>query len=104
MEAPFDTTFLVRRHTQLLVQAADLPERSSAQAHIEQLACKLSVYVSKLADEPSKKRRARRTGCFSENAEHCAEGCCVESTRSRSTVRACPYRIGRGCALNRMRG
>jgi hypothetical protein len=61
MEAPFDTTFLVRRHTQLLVEAADLPERSSAQAHIEQLACTLSVYVSKLADEPSKKRRARRT-------------------------------------------
>ena len=65
MEAPFDTTFLVPRHTQLLVEAADLPERSSAQAHIEQLACTLSVYVSKLADEPSKKRRARRTGCFS---------------------------------------
>jgi hypothetical protein len=46
MEAPFDTKFLVRRHTQLLVQAADLPEQSSAQAHIEQLACKLSDYLS----------------------------------------------------------
>src|SRR5436190_23503353 len=77
MEAPFDTEFLIRRHTQLLVQAADLPERSSAQAHIEQLACKLSVYVSKLADEPSKKRRARRTGCFSENAEP-RRGCFAE--------------------------
>ena len=48
MEAPFDTTFLVRRHTQLLVQAAHLPERSSAQAHIEELACRLSDYVSAL--------------------------------------------------------
>ena len=77
MEAPFDTTFLVRRHTQLLVQAADLPERSSAQAHIEQLACKLSAYALKLA-EPSEKRRARRTDCFRENTEHCAEGCCAK--------------------------
>jgi hypothetical protein len=61
MEAPFDTKFLVRRHTQLLVQAADLPERSSAQAHIERLACKLSDYVSKLADLSSKTHRDRRT-------------------------------------------
>jgi hypothetical protein len=61
MEAPFDTKFLVRRHTQLLVQAADLPEQSSAQAHIEQLACKLSDYLSELADLSSKKHRDCRT-------------------------------------------
>jgi hypothetical protein len=61
MEAPFDTNFLVRRHTQLLVQAADLPEQSSAQAHIEQLARKLSDYVSELADLSSKNHRDRRT-------------------------------------------
>ena len=60
MEAPFDTEFLIRRHTQLLVQAADLPEQSSAQAHIEQLACKLSDYVSQFADL-SKEHRDRRT-------------------------------------------
>jgi hypothetical protein len=65
MEAPLDTNFLIRRITQLWVEAADLPDRSPAQAHIEELACKLSVYVSKLADEPPKKRRARRTGCSS---------------------------------------
>jgi hypothetical protein len=64
MEAPFDTKFLVRRMTQLLVEAADLPE-SPGQEHIEQLARKLSDYVSQLADEPSKKRRARCTGCSS---------------------------------------
>jgi hypothetical protein len=52
MEAPFDTKFLVRRHTQLLVQAADLPEQSSAQAHIEQLACKLSDYSRSLQTRP----------------------------------------------------
>jgi hypothetical protein len=60
MEAPFDTEFLIRRHTQLLMQAADLPERSSAQAHIEELARKLSEYVSEFPDEPAKKRRTRR--------------------------------------------
>ena len=61
MEAPFDTEFLIRRHTQLLVQAADLPERSSAQAHIEELARKLSDYLSQLADKSSKTHRDRRT-------------------------------------------
>ena len=59
MEAPFDTKFLVRRMTQLLVEAADLPE-SPGQEHIEQLARKLSDYVSQLADV-SKKHRDRRT-------------------------------------------
>jgi hypothetical protein len=48
MEVPFDTEFLIRRIGQLWTQAADLPERSPAQAHIEQLACKLSDYVSAL--------------------------------------------------------
>ena len=46
MEAPFDTEFLIRRIGQLWTQAADLPEQSAAQAHIEALAGKLSDYVS----------------------------------------------------------
>ena len=48
MEVPFDTEFLIRRIGQLWTQAADLPERSPAQAHIEELACTLSDYVSAL--------------------------------------------------------
>jgi len=35
MEAPFETEFLIRRIGQLWTQAADLPERSAAQAQIE---------------------------------------------------------------------
>ena len=57
MQAPLDTKFLIQRLTQLLVEAADLPERSPAQKHIEELASKLAEYVSQLADEPSEKRR-----------------------------------------------
>ena len=48
MEVPLDTQFLIRRIGQSWTQAADLPERSPAQAHIEELACKLSDYVSAL--------------------------------------------------------
>jgi hypothetical protein len=59
MQAPFDTSFLVRRITQLWVEAADLPEKSHAQAHIEELACKLSDYVSRLPHEASGKCRKR---------------------------------------------
>jgi hypothetical protein len=46
MEQAFDTEFLIRRIGQLWAQAAGLPEKSPAQAHIEELACKLSDYVS----------------------------------------------------------
>ena len=59
IEAPFDTNFLIRRITQLWVEAAELPERSSAQAHIEGLARTLSDYVSVLSAPPSKTRRRR---------------------------------------------
>lgn len=48
MEAPFDTEFLIRRIGQLWAQASALPEKSPAQAHIEELACELSEYVSAL--------------------------------------------------------
>jgi hypothetical protein len=48
MEQAFDTEFLIRRIGQLWAQAAGLPEKSPAQAHIEELACKLSDYVSGL--------------------------------------------------------
>ena len=43
---PFETEFLVRRIGQLWTEAAGLPETSPAQAHIEELASKLSDYVS----------------------------------------------------------
>jgi len=48
MQAPFETEFLIRRIGQLWTQAAALPEKSPAQAHIEELACQLSDYVSAL--------------------------------------------------------
>jgi hypothetical protein len=48
MEAPFETEFLIRRIGQLWAQAAALPEKSAAQARVEELACKLSDYVSAL--------------------------------------------------------
>jgi hypothetical protein len=48
LEAPFETEFLIRRIGQLWAQAAALPEKSAAQAHVEELACKLSDYVSAL--------------------------------------------------------
>jgi hypothetical protein len=48
MEQAFETDFLIRRIGQLWTQAAALPEKSPAQAHIEELACKLSDYVSAL--------------------------------------------------------
>jgi CelD/BcsL family acetyltransferase involved in cellulose biosynthesis len=56
------TDFLDRRITQLWAQAAKLPERSPAQAHIEWLACELSDYMSGLKQEPlhSKKRKPRK--------------------------------------------
>jgi hypothetical protein len=54
MEAPFETEFLIRRIGQLWTQAADLPERSAAQAQIEELACKLSDYVSGLYQKQPK--------------------------------------------------
>jgi len=46
MAPAFETEFLIRRIGQLWLQAAGLPERSPMQAHIEELACKLSDYVS----------------------------------------------------------
>jgi CelD/BcsL family acetyltransferase involved in cellulose biosynthesis len=52
-EPVIHTEFLVRRITQLWAQAARLPERSPAQAHIEWLACELSDYVSGLNQRPS---------------------------------------------------
>ena len=66
MEAPFETEFLIRRIGQLWAQAAGLPEKSSAQAQIEELACKLSDYVSELYREKPKRRRrvADETGCL----------------------------------------
>ena len=48
MEQAFETEFLIRRLGQLWTEAAALPERSPAQAHIEELASKLSDYVSAL--------------------------------------------------------
>lgn len=48
MQAPFETEFLIRRIGQLWAQAAALPEKSPAQAHVEELAGKLSDYVSVL--------------------------------------------------------
>jgi hypothetical protein len=56
MEAPFETEFLIRRIEQLWTQAAHLPEKSPAQAHIEQLACQLSEYVSGLYGENAELR------------------------------------------------
>jgi hypothetical protein len=40
MQAPFETEFLIRRIGQLWTEAAALPEKSPAQAHIEELACR----------------------------------------------------------------
>ena len=51
MEALFETEFLIRRIGQLWSQAARLPEKSAAQTHIEELACELSDYVSRLYGE-----------------------------------------------------
>jgi len=51
MEALFETEFLIRRIGQLWSQAARLPEKSAAQTHIEELACALSDYVSRLYGE-----------------------------------------------------
>jgi hypothetical protein len=48
MEQAFETEFLIRRIGQLWTQAAALPEKSPAQARIEELACQLSDYVSAL--------------------------------------------------------
>jgi len=65
MEAPFETEFLIRRIGQLWTQAADLPERSAAQAQIEELACKLSDYVSGLYQkQPRAETRRRRKSVF----------------------------------------
>jgi hypothetical protein len=58
MEAPFETEFLIRRIGQLWAQAADLPEKSAAQTHIEELACELSDYVSRLCGENAEFREA----------------------------------------------
>lgn len=58
MEAPFETEFLIRRIEQLWTQAARLPEKSAAQRHIEELACELSDYVSRLYNENAEFRRA----------------------------------------------
>ena len=58
MQAPFDTEFLIRRIGQLWAQAAGLPETSPAQAHIEELASKLSDYVSRLYGENAEFREA----------------------------------------------
>jgi hypothetical protein len=60
MEATCDTQFLIRRITQLWVQGAELPEGSPAQAHIEDLARKLSDYVSGLPHESSRQCRKSR--------------------------------------------
>ncbi len=60
MEAPFETEFLIRRIGQLWTQAADLPERSAAQAQIEELACKLSDYVSGLSRNNGRAETRRR--------------------------------------------
>ena len=51
MEVLFDTEFLIRRIGQLWSQAAGLPEKSTAQRHIEGLAGGLSDYVSRLYGE-----------------------------------------------------
>jgi hypothetical protein len=59
MQAPSETEFLVRRIGQLWEQAADLPERSPAQAHIEELACELSAYVCSLYREKPEFPRLR---------------------------------------------
>ena len=65
METPFQTEFLIRRIGQLGIQAADLPERSAAQAHIEALACKLSDYVSGLYQNNRRvETRRRRKSMF----------------------------------------
>ena len=58
MQAPFETEFLIRRIGQLWTQAAALPEKSPAQAHIEELACQLSDYVSRLYGENAEFREA----------------------------------------------
>jgi len=56
MEAPFETEFLIRRIGQLWTQAARLPEKSAAQTRIEELACNLSDYVSRLYGEKTEFR------------------------------------------------
>jgi hypothetical protein len=84
MEAPLDTNFLIRRITQLWVEAADLPDRSPAQAHIEELACKLSDYVSKLAENHQKSAGPAAPDVLRENAEHCPEGCRRQSVSDKS--------------------
>ena len=56
MEAPFETEFLIRRIEQLWTQAARLPEKGAAQRHIEELACELSDYVSRLYGESTEFR------------------------------------------------
>jgi hypothetical protein len=58
MEAPFETEFLIRRIGQLWAEAAHLPEKSAAQRHIEELACELSDYVSRLYGENAEFREA----------------------------------------------
>ena len=57
MEAPFETEFLIRRIGQLWSQAARLPEKSAGQTRIEELACNLSDYVSRLYGENAEFRQ-----------------------------------------------
>jgi hypothetical protein len=58
MQEPFDTEFLIRRVGQLWTEAANLPESSPVQQHIETLALALSDYVAYRHDnlriEPTK--------------------------------------------------
>ena len=59
MKQAFETEFLIRRIGQLWAQAAELPERTPAQARVEELACKLSDYVSGLYQQPPTERGGR---------------------------------------------
>ena len=58
MQAPLETEFLIPRIGQMWTQAAELPEKSPAQAHIEELAYELSAYVSRIYGENAEFREA----------------------------------------------